>query len=224
MLKRLVQWLKKLFKSLFGGKTTKSKARVDVQQEPAPPLSDTDLEFLFNELLQGVHQARGQAWALKWLQNIEHRITTERWVEWLQKFGERLLASPTPNNELAARLVQLGDLGIGEVGDVAYDIGMQLLTRNPGEPVWEYDGPDAEMTNLPSEQTFSAMEEVDSQENPSEAEYQSVTLEELYVMLQQDENLRQQIAQQLAIETDDPQVIVQALIDQLYNAEQSTQE
>ena len=45
-----------------------------------------------------------------------------------------------------------------------------------------------------------------------EGEYQTVTLEELFVMLQEDENLRQQIAQQLAVETDDPQVLVR--IDQ----------
>jgi len=219
MFRRLVQWLKKLFQRLFGKKKTASKARVNVQKEPAPPLTDTDLEFLFNELLQGVHQVRGQAWALKWLHNIEHRISTERWVEWLQRFGERLLASPTPNNEIAARLVQLGELGVGEIGDVAYDIGMQMLTRNQGEPIWEYEEPDIVSMTLPSEDTSPALGEADEGENLPEEEYQSVTLEELFVMLQQDENLRQQMAQQLAIETDDPQVIVDALLNQFYAAE-----
>ncbi|MFN6485645.1 MULTISPECIES: hypothetical protein [unclassified Nostoc] len=224
MLKRLFQWLKKLFQSLFGGKQTASKSRGNVQKEPAPPLSDTDLEFLFNELLQGVHQARGEAWAQKWLNNIEHRIPTERWVEWLRRFGDKLLASPTPNNEMAARLVQLGELGIGEIGDVAYSIGMQLLTRNQGEPIWEYEGPDTVSTTLPSEPTTPVSESADAPENPPEGEYQTVTLEELFVMLQEDENLRQQIAQQLAVETDDPQVLVQALISQLYPGGESTTE
>ncbi|MFN6538851.1 MAG: hypothetical protein RM021_021200 [Nostoc sp. EkiNYC01] len=224
MLKRLVQWLKKLFGSLFGGKQSGSKARGNVQKQPAPPLGDTDLEFLFNELLQGVHQARGEAWARKWLHNIEHRITTERWVEWLERFGKKLLASPTPNNEMAARLVQLGELGIGEISDVAYGIGMQLLTRNQGEPIWEYQGPDAVSTPLPSQLTTPVSQEADEQENVPEGEYQTVTLEELFVMLQQDENLRQQIAQQLAVETDDPQVLVQALISQLYPGGQPTTE
>ncbi|WP_189523368.1 hypothetical protein [Nostoc sp. PA-18-2419] len=221
MLKRLVQWLKKLFQSLFGGKQTASKVRGNVQKEPAPLLSDTDLEFLFNELLQGVHQARGEAWARKWLDNIEHRIPSERWVEWLRRFGERLLASPTPNNEMAARLVELGELSIGEITDVAYSIGMQLLTRNQGEPIWEYEGPDAMSTTLPPLPNTPVYEEVDGKENLPEGEYQTVTLEELFVMLQQDENLRQQIAQQLAVETDDPQILVQALISQLYPAGQS---
>ncbi|MDZ8107122.1 MAG: hypothetical protein RM338_16095 [Nostoc sp. DedQUE12a] len=224
MLKRLVQWLKKLFGSLFGRKQTASKARGNVQKQPAPPLTDTDLEFLFNELLQGVHQARGEAWARKWLQNIEHRITTERWVEWLRRFGDRLLASSTPNNEMAARLVQFGELGIGEITDVAYNIGMQLLKRNQGEPVWEYEGPDTVNTNLPSQPAAPASQEPYEDENLPEGEYQTVTLEELFVMLQHDENLRHQIAQQLAVETDDPQVLVQALISQLYSGDQSTPE
>ncbi|MBN3957928.1 MAG: hypothetical protein HWQ39_03460 [Nostoc sp. NMS8] len=224
MLKRLFQWFKKLFQSLFGGKQTASKSRGNVEKEPAPPLSDTDLEFLFNELLQGVHQARGEAWARKWLHNIEHRIPTEDWVEWLGRFGDRLLASPTPNNEMAARLVQLGELDIPEIGDVAYSIGMQLLTRNTGEPIWEYAGPDTASINLLSEPTTPVSELADTPENPPEGEYQTVTLEELFVMLQEDENLRQQIAQQLAVETDDPQVLVQALISQLYPGGESTTE
>jgi hypothetical protein len=220
MLRRLIQWLKKFFQRLFGGKSTPSPARGDVQKEPAPPLTDTDLEFLFTDLLEGVHQARGQAWAQKWLHNIEHRVTTERWVEWLQRFGEKLLASRTPNNELAARLVQLGELGVGEVGDVAYDIGMQLLTRNPGEPIWEYDGPDADDATIVYPPNSSDAEEIDA-----EGELQTVTLDELFLMLQQDENLRQQIAQQIGIETDDPQIIVQKLIEQLQaNAESSPDE
>lgn len=217
MLRRLVQWLKSLFQRLFGGggKQTAVSNSPTVTKQPAPPLSDTDLEFLFTELLEGVHQARGEAWAVKWLQNIEHRVTTAQWVDWLKRFGEKLLASSSPNNELAARLVQLGELGIGEIGDVAYDIGMQVLSRNQGEPIWEYDGPDVDSTNvLYTEEDNSATEE-----NP-EGQYQTVTLDQLFVMLQQDENLRQQIAEQLGLSTDDPQAIVDALMSQYQAASQ----
>lgn len=221
MLRRLVQWLKRFFQRLFGRRQTSSKIAEGVPKEVAPPLTDTDLEFLFTELLEGVHQARGQAWALKWLQNIEHRISTERWIQWLQRFGERLLASPTPNNELAARLVQLGELNTGEIGDVAYDIGMQVLTRNQGEPIWEYDGPDA-VSTLPPEESYPIQEEAGEGEIPAEGEYQTVTIDQLFVMLQQDENLRQQIAEQLAIETDDPEIIVQELINQYYAPSESS--
>lgn len=210
MLRRLVQWLKRFFSSLFGKKPTSSPNRREVNTESAPPLSDMDLEFLFTELLEGVHQARGQAWAQKWLHNIEHRISTERWINWLGAFGEKLLAARSPNNELASRLVQLGELGVGDVGDVAYDIGMQLLTRNPGEPIWEYEGPDMEEATIPDQ--LNSLESI--AENP-EGELQTVTLDELFVMLQQDENLRQQIAEQVGVVTDDPEVIVQKLIEKL---------
>lgn len=242
MLNRLLHWLKRFFQRLFGKKQTSSSSVADVQFEPAPPLTDTDLEFLFSELLEGVHQARGQAWALKWLDNIEHRISTQRWLEWLQRFGEKLLASPAPNNELASRMVDLGELEVGEVGDAAYDIGMRLLTRNVSEPVWEYEGPDAIksrdaitlVSTPPPEQTNKAteLETLPKKELPTdpappaeletvpEEELQTVTLDELFVMLQQDEGLRQQISQQLGIETDDPQLIVQELFNQFQAANQ----
>lgn len=215
MLQRLIQWLKKFFQRVFGGKQAPARIRENVSQTPPPPLSDADLEFLFTELLEGVHQVRGQAWAQKWLDNIEHRVPTERWVEWLRRFGTRLLASPTPNNELAYRLVQLGELGVGEVGDVAYDIGMQLLTRNQGEPILEYSGPDAKpSTPGPMSVPPHELEQAETLENPEEGEFQTITLDQLFVVLQQDENVRQQVAEQLGINTNDPEVIMQALLTQ----------
>ena len=220
MLQRLIQWLKKFFQRLFGGKPTPAKAKAYVQKEVPPPLNDTDLEFLFMELLEGVHQVRGQAWAQKWLHNIEHRVSTERWVEWLHQFGERLLAASTPNNEVASRMVNLGELGVGEVGDVAYNIGMQLLTRKGGEPIWEYEGPDAEPATFPTAQTSHEYVEAGNVENPPEGELQTVTVEQLSVMLQHDENLRLQVAQQLGIETNDPQIIIQVLLNQFSAANQ----
>jgi len=228
MLKRLLQWLKKFFQRLFGKNQTLAKPGANVQKEPPPPLTDTDLEFLFTELLEGVHQARGQAWAQKWLDNIEHRVSTQRWVEWLQRFGERLLAAPTPNNELASRMIQLGELEVGEVGNVAYDIGMQLLTRAGGESIWEYEGPDALKQSPATAETLDEETEVMEVENLpeveklSEGEYQTITLDELFVLLQEDENLRNQISEQMGIETDDPQVIIQALLNQFHAGNESS--
>lgn len=216
MLKRLVNWFKKFFQGLFGTKTQGSTDKKISPSSPPPPLNDTDLEFLFTELLEGVHQARGQAWAEKWLENIESRVPQERWVKWLQKFGDKLLAAPTPNNELASRLVQLGELGVGEVSNLAYDIGMRLLTRNQAEPIWEYSGPDAviEPTAAVPEEGVIQEQQAETVEGDTEGEYQTITLEELMDLMQQDENLRMQIAAQLGIETDDPEAIVQALINQ----------
>jgi len=208
MFKRLIQWLKKFFQRLFAGKQNLATGREEVTPEVAPPLTDTDLEFLFTELLEGVHQVKGQAWAQKWLLNLENRVSTEQWLEWLVRFGDRLLASAKPHNELAARLVQLGELGVGEIGNLSYDIGMKVLKLNPGEPVWEYDGPDAVESN--------PFESANTEENLPEGEYKTVTLDELLMMLQQDENLCEQISQQLGVETQNPEEIIQVLVNQ-YN-------
>jgi hypothetical protein len=220
MLKRLIQWFKRFFQRLFGTQI-RSQPTKQVSQAEAPPLSDTDLEFLFTELLEGVHQARGQAWAQKWLNKLEHRVSQARWLEWLQKFGDKLLASQIPHNELAARLVRLGELGVGPVGELAYNIGMQLLMRNPGEPIWEYAGVDAFSQHIPTPVADAATEVTDATEFFPEGEYQTLTLEELFVLLQHDGNLRQQLAEELALETDDPATIVQALVNQLQPTEES---
>ncbi|MGF1673546.1 MAG: hypothetical protein ACFCUV_07655 [Rivularia sp. (in: cyanobacteria)] len=228
MLRRLIQWLKKFFQRLFGTKQQNTSHQQNSPTSSPPPLNDTDLEFLFTELLAGVHQARGQAWAQKWLENIEHRVPQQRWVEWLQKFGDKLLAAPTPNNELASRLVQLGELGVGRVSNVAYDIGMRLLTRNEVEPIWEYAGPDAPIQNTVAQSSLTeerpsaqapvplTQQQVEQAASETEGEYQTITVEELMELIQDDVDLRSQIAQQLGIETDDPEVIIQTLVNQ-YN-------
>ncbi len=146
MLKWLVQWLKKLWKSPYGRKQTagsKAIAGYQVVQQ-LPELTNADLEFLFTQLLEGVYQARGQHWAIKYLQRMEHRISTDRWIEWLLNFGEKLLTSPSPNNHIAERMVQLGELRIGIIGDLAYDIGIRLLTRNLGGQYWQTDAEELE--------------------------------------------------------------------------------
>ena len=125
MLRRLVQRFIKFIRGIFGGKQTPSMKEKGMQVvRELPELTNSDLEFLFTQLLEGVHQARGQHWALRWLQNIEHRVSLKRWLEWLGHFGNKVLASSAPNYELASRMVELGELEIGEIGDVAYDIGV----------------------------------------------------------------------------------------------------
>ncbi len=217
MFQRIWQWLQKLFPSLFGRQRTQKRPLLregvtNLKKTP-PPLTDADLEFLFTELLEGVHQQRGQEWALKWLKKIEHRVTDEHWVNWLQRFGERLLKVPTPNNELASRMVHLGELGVGPVGDIAYDIGMRMLTRHEAEPIWEYEGTDAVIATPSVVQTPGV---ATSPEEPEELT--PITLDELLVLLQQDENLVQQLSQQLGIQTRDPDAIVEALIHQFQAA------
>ena len=132
MFRWLLQWLNKFLQYPFDslGISDPHSSQGKLVADQPPELTNADLELLFNELLEGVHQARGQQWALKYLQRMEPRITVDRWIDWLLIFGDKLLASPAPNLQLAKRMVKLGELGIGEVSNLAYDIGMQLLRRN----------------------------------------------------------------------------------------------
>ena len=59
-----------------------------------------------------------------------------------------------------------------------------------------------------------------TEENLSEGEYKTVTLEELLMMLQQDENLCEQISQQLGVETQNPEEIIQVLVNQYNEAKE----
>lgn len=133
MLRRISQSLKRFLKRLIESKQASSLkgARGRNLVEILPELTNAELEQLFIQLLEGVHQARGRQWALRFLQRVENRIPAERWVDWLVMFGESLLASPAPNPLLAAQMVQLGELGIGRIGDVAYDIGIRMMQNLP---------------------------------------------------------------------------------------------
>jgi CHAT domain-containing protein/Tfp pilus assembly protein PilF len=168
--------------------------------EPRKLPTDAEYESLFLELLAGVNDG----WSRRRVRGFldANKIAQAGLVEWLRGFGERLLVSNALNAELAQRMVQLGELDVGEVGEVARDIGMRLLRGG--------------------ETNREGAKDAKEGEEGEQGEAESITLDELLVMMQQDANLVQQLAQQLEIETDDPQVIIQALINQFNAAGEST--
>ncbi len=91
-------------------------------------LSDTEYEQRFMQLLDGVNQgwSRGQVQGFL----IAKNLTQADLVAWLQGFGERLRESPQLNDELAQRMVRLSQLGCGELGEVAGEIGRDLLSKS----------------------------------------------------------------------------------------------
>ncbi len=123
MLKRLWWWLKRSFQRLFGKKQT-SLLEKQRKVEPPQQLTDAEYESLFLQLLAEVNDGLSKGGAKGFL--AAKRINEAHLVEWLRGFGERLLASATPNDELARRMVRLGELSIGEVSVVAYEIGRRL--------------------------------------------------------------------------------------------------
>ena len=219
MLKRIWQWLKGLFRRLFGTSPQSSTPSYPpLSWAEAPPLADSDYEYLFRQLLEGIAHGWQQDRVVRWFEGMKGRTPVAEWAAWLRRFGERVLASPAPNNELGVRLVQLGEQtlsvpSLGEIGEVAYSIGTQLLDRNVGEPIWEYEGPDAASLTPP---------EVGGEQISQEAaEAETITLDELLVRLQQDPNLVQLLAQQVGVETTDPQAVVEALVNQFNAANQA---
>ncbi|MEH2113283.1 MAG: CHAT domain-containing tetratricopeptide repeat protein [Nostoc sp.] len=92
--------------------------------EPPKQLTDAEHESLFLQLLTEVNDGLSRGGAKGFL--AANRINEAHLVEWLRGFGKRLLASATLNDELARRMMRLGELSIGEVSIVAYDIAKRL--------------------------------------------------------------------------------------------------
>ena len=161
MLRRISQSLRRFIKRLIESKQASSLkgAREHNLVDILPELTNADLEQLFIQLLEGVHQARGRQWALRYLQRVENRIPAERWIDWLVMFGESLLASSAPNPLLATKMVQLGELGVGRIGDVAYDIGIRLMQNSPSQIDYEENYPEEDLEITPGEELIGNLGE-----------------------------------------------------------------
>jgi CHAT domain-containing protein/tetratricopeptide (TPR) repeat protein len=128
MLRKLWRWLKSLLMR-FGGKKRPvppiSKEQSPVKQ--TQQLSDAEYESKFLQLLSGVDSG----WSRERIKGFldGNNLNQDDLIVWLRCFGERLLESDAPNDELGQRMVRLGELGCGELGEVAHNIGMELLTK-----------------------------------------------------------------------------------------------
>jgi hypothetical protein len=141
MFEKIWRSLVKWFRKSFGIK------REMAAIEALPPLDDVDREYLFMQLLEGVAHGWQQPRAIGFFNKIRHRVRKSDWLEWLDRFGSNLLDSPAPNYELAGRMVQLGQLDCGDIGDKAAEYGSRLLNFHQEElpmdllPIIEFDSP-----------------------------------------------------------------------------------
>ncbi|MBP0009677.1 MULTISPECIES: tetratricopeptide repeat protein [unclassified Roseofilum] len=153
LIARLSQWWQQISKKLRRA----SVASADSSQKP--PLSYTHYEFLFNQLLEGVNT---QGWSLKEINQFfsqwQERTTEEEWLAWLERFGERVLGSRSPNLELAQRMVKLANVYPRPLGQCSREIGLALLER-------------------PREAEPEVIEEPQVDESPSVVEEKPVVLE-----------------------------------------------
>ncbi|WP_017720115.1 CHAT domain-containing protein [Kamptonema formosum] len=87
--------------------------------------SDTDCETLFMGLLDGVAEGWDRERAVSYL---GERSEDSSLVNWLKRFGrDRLLPERQSHQELARRMVRLKEIGCGELGEVAGELGVRLL-------------------------------------------------------------------------------------------------
>ncbi|NES81635.1 MAG: hypothetical protein F6K10_09625 [Moorea sp. SIO2B7] len=156
MVGQIWQWFQGLFQGLSDNKQTKTasvrssslhqQTRED-EQKSSPQLTDTDYEFLFTQLLEGVSHGWHEERILKFFKQLGTRGDQKKWVTWLGRFGQKLLASPTVNHQLAAQMLQLGEItqslpSIEKIGNASYEIGQQLLTVDANNIIWKDDSSD----------------------------------------------------------------------------------
>ncbi len=123
MLRRIIQFFKRLIQRLFGKQPT-SPSPVP---ETLPTRTDTEYEALFLQLLDTVQQGTSRGQVKGWL--IGNKVQEAELVAWLQRFGNRLLQTPSQHEELAGRMLALASLDIGELGDVSGRIGRSILEQ-----------------------------------------------------------------------------------------------
>ncbi|MCU0546526.1 MAG: hypothetical protein MUE44_30905 [Oscillatoriaceae cyanobacterium Prado104] len=145
MLNKIWQFLKQLFQRLFGAPAQPSPPQGNNPIHPT--LSDAEYESKFMEILEGVNAGWSRGDVAGFL--IAKRLKDGELTSWLRRFSARLLEGDNLENaaadkvaslqELAQRLVLLSRLRSGELGDVAGEIGQEILTRFP-LPEVENDG------------------------------------------------------------------------------------
>jgi tetratricopeptide (TPR) repeat protein len=99
-----------------------------------PQVKDSDLEFLFYQLLEGVVNGWQEKRIAQFLQRLEPKITLNNWLDWLNRYRSQLLVSPAPHTQLAMKMILLGESTtslpfVKKLVDSAYEIGQELLNR-----------------------------------------------------------------------------------------------
>ena len=230
MLRQIWQWLKRFFQGLFGvnkGKPRQSQHSYQ-QTDSLKPLSDTDYEFLFMQLLEGVIRGWDQKRVLKFFTQLEDRTTQYDWTNWLEGFGDKVLTSAAPNQELGIRMVRFGQLteflpSLRRLGQESYAIGQKILNKQKKRQIWEYTAPAAPETlpkNLEIPQKVETpLEEVEippTTEPQQPEEFTPLTPDQLLARLYEDSTLADTLAKQLGLDDDsNPEHIVSAMVNQM---------
>jgi Flp pilus assembly protein TadD len=139
------------------GKSTKNNLSFgdnSLITEKAPSLSDSDYEFLWIQLLEGVAHGWHSQKIVNFFKDLGERGKEDLWLGWLNRFEEKLLTTSSPNQQLASRMLLFSQktqeyASLKEISDKSYQIGRLILSQQAGSLIWEYDGPDLFDHNAP---------------------------------------------------------------------------
>ncbi|MBD2313865.1 tetratricopeptide repeat protein [Desertifilum sp. FACHB-1129] len=122
MLRNIWQWLKQLWQRVFGNSSTPPPEAPP--PEPPVSLTDAELEAIFLQLLEGVNQDWGRGRVQGFL--IGKNVKDRDLIPWLRRFGAKLQEPPNSYEQRAKRLLLLANLNLGELSQVAGEIGKNL--------------------------------------------------------------------------------------------------
>merc|ERR1712178_526160 len=147
LLKRFWQWIQQFFAQVFGSSSPLGRDDKNASQQP---LSDTEYEFLFSQLLDGVAHGWHEGRILKYFEDLGERGKAKLWVAWLERLGE-----------LAQSFQK-----IEPIGKTAYEIGRKLYSKEASSAVWEYAGPDTRVTDVVRREIKTPTLEESLEKNP----------------------------------------------------------
>lgn len=211
MIKQLGRWLR------ITPDTVKTSPSEDLGEENGDAkektavIKDADLEFLFYQLLEGVANGWQESSIEQFFQKLQPRITLEIWLDWLQRYRRQLINSSGFHTQLAARMIRLGEVSaklpfVRSVGDLAYEIGKELLHRSKNNPLVESLSPVTEPLTTVSDKKG------EKQKTSSPVINQGTSLGDFLSLLQKDENFAAEIAQQLGLDSVEPGTIIAKIV------------
>jgi tetratricopeptide (TPR) repeat protein len=137
----MLQWFNK--QSTLNSPTPKGS-----ENQQNSGLAEEDYEFLFNQLLDGVAHGWHLGKVIKFFNNIETVSTPSQWLNWVEKFEQRIAYNADPSQKrVGAIMMRFGELTqsnleLEELGGACHRIGKKLFLGDTTELIWEYGGQD----------------------------------------------------------------------------------
>jgi len=131
---------------------------------PVSGLSDTDYEFLFNQLLEGIAHGWHDRRIIKFFTQLGDRGKQADWVAWFDRLRDKLLKLPIESKrQLGTMMIRFGELTqsateVNQIGAASHRLGRELLFGDNVSTIWEYVGPDLGLETKPIE-TISELSE-----------------------------------------------------------------